>query len=209
MRSTKLTTGVCVALAVALAGVPATASAAKKRRTCTPKGSSTVVQNARVRVYRKRRGPDVIYVCAFKTRRSARLPSNEPGVDGYGPFALSGKYVAFGYYPSCGVCVDEGNFLWVYDAVRRRGRFVRLDDDDDGKVTRITDLEVTGRGSVAWISRDMKTPTDVFVQKSERGSDGPTLLDSGADISRRSLARSGGTLYWTKGGVAQSARLGG
>ena len=208
MGTVRLTVCACIAL-VALVAMPATASAAKKRRTCTPKGSKTLAQNERVRVYRKRRGPDVPYVCAFKTRRSTALPNNEPGVDGYSRFALAGKFVAFGYYPACGVCVDEGNFVEVFDAVRRRGRSIKLDDDDDGKVTRVTDIEVTGRGAVAWISRDQRTATDVFVQKAERGVTTATLLDSGAGVALRSLARSGSTLYWTKDGAPRAATLGG
>jgi hypothetical protein len=197
-------------LAVAAVALPGTAAAKKRRRTCTPSHSTTVVANARVRVYRRKAksGDVFLYACAHKTRRRVKLPSNEPGVDGYGPFALSGRYLAFGYYPSCGVCEDEDNFVWVMDAVRRRERHVLLDDDDDGKATRITDLEVDPRGSVAWISRDLIAPS-VLVQKSEHGSSMATMLDSGPDVARHSLARSGRTLYWTKAGVPKSAQLGG
>lgn len=209
MRSVKAMVCACVVLGLGLLASPATVGAAKKKRTCYPKGSKTLAQNERVRVFRKRRGPDVPYVCAFQTRRAFKLPSVENGLSAYGRFALAGKFVAFRFYPACGLCVDESNHVEVFDAVRRRGRSIMLDDDDDGKVTRVTDIEVTGRGAVAWISRDLKTPADVFVQKAERGATTPTLLDSGTGIALRSLARSGSTLYWTKDGAPRSGVLGG
>jgi hypothetical protein len=210
MRAITVTAISALALATAIYTLPATA-AAKKKRTCNPRHSSTVAANTKLRIFRRtvKSGDTLFFGCAYKTRRPFRLPSNEPGVDGYGPFALSGRFVAFGYYPSCGTCVDEDNFVWVFNAFKRKGRQLLLDDNDDGKVTRITDIEVNRTGSVGWISRDLKSPASVLVQKAEGSATTPTLLDSGPDIERQSLASSGTTLYWTKAGAPRSAPFGG
>lgn len=181
------------------------ADAERATGACAARHSHTVVANARVRVYRK---AGVYYACAYKTGRRVKLPSNEPGVDGYGPFAVAGPHVAFGYYPSCGVCEDEDNFAGEIQVVKRKTRLWRLDDEDDGKVTRVKDIAVDGGGAAAWISRDRRHRADVRVETAEPGSDQVTLLDSGPGISLHSLARSGRTLYWTKDGTPRSARLG-
>jgi hypothetical protein len=196
---------VALVLAAGLA-VAAGAGAGAKARPCQPPHTRTVVANEQVRVYRTTRGADRLFGCSYKTGKRFRIAATEPGVDGYGPWALHGRFVAFGHYPACGVCADEGNFAVRWDAVARRERFWELDFDDDGKVTRVTDIVVNRRGRVAWIARDRRAPDDIQVQ-AESGGRAPAVLDSGADIAPRSLAISGSTLYWTKAGVPQSARL--
>ncbi|HEX8068068.1 MAG TPA: hypothetical protein VF520_16240 [Thermoleophilaceae bacterium] len=202
-----------IVAAVAAAIAAGTGTAASARGTCSPSKSTTVAQSEAVRVYTRTATVDgqrtkVFYACAFNTRRPFRLPVNELGVDGYGPFALAGRYVAFGYHPSCGACADEANVVYVMDAVARTARHhVIVDDDDDGVKSAFTDLEATRQGSAAWIARDTGSAATVQVQKVEGSSDTPVALDSGADVELRSLALSGTTLYWTRGGVPKSATL--
>jgi YD repeat-containing protein len=104
------------------------------------------------------------------------------------------------------VCVDEDSFVSVVDTVSRRQRRWRLDFDDDGKVVRVTDIDVNRQGRIAWISRDRRAPEEIQVQ-TESATEEPTVLDSGPDIGRNSLAISGTTLYWTKAGAPQAAEL--
>jgi hypothetical protein len=191
-----------VAALVAAAG----AGAGAKPRKCHPPGTRTIVANEQVRVYRTTSGEDRRFGCSYRTGKSFRIAATEPGVDGYGPWALDGRFVAFGHYPACGVCADEGNFVVRWDARARRERLWELDFDDDGKVTRVTDIAVNGSGRVAWIVRDRRAPGDIQVQ-TESADRAPAVLDSGADIAPRSLALAGSTVYWTKGGAPQSARL--
>ena len=69
-----------------------------------------------------------------------------------------------------------------------------------------TDLELKPNGSVAWIWRGVRGGQQV-IEVHKRDADGHALLDVGAEIDVRSLARADSTLYWTKAGVPQSAQL--
>jgi hypothetical protein len=190
-----------IVLALVLAVAPA-ADAAKQRKCPSPRGS--VVANEKLVVYSNR--DSELVGCSYRTGRRFRLPVTEPGVDGYGPWAVAGRFVAFRHTAACGVCVDENSFVHVFDSVSRRERFWRLDFDDDGVVANVTDIDVNRNGRVAWILRNRRAPEDIQVQ-TEGATETPTVLDSGADIAPRSLAISGSTVYWTKAGVPQSAEL--
>jgi hypothetical protein len=196
---------VAVALALITALVAAAGAAAgDKPRKCGEPGRGTVVANERLHVYI--RGDGRLIGCSYKTGRRFRLPVAEPGVDGYGPWALAGRFVAFRHTGACGLCVDENSFVYVFDSVSRRERSWRLDFYDDGVVAAVTDIDVNRQGRVAWIFRNRRAPEDIQVQ-TESATDTPTVLDSGPDIARNSLAISGSTLYWTKAGAPQSAEL--
>lgn len=198
--------GIAVGLSIAAALAAASPAAAGQRERKCPSPKAGVVANEKLVIYVARRGDPVLIGCSYKTGRRFRLPVTEPGVDGYGPWALAGRFVAFRHTPACGVCVDENSFLEVFDSVSRRERFWRLDFDDDGVVAQVTDIDVNRQGRVAWIFRNRRAPEDVQVQ-TESNTETPTVLDSGPDIARNSLAISGSTLYWTKAGAPQSAEL--
>jgi hypothetical protein len=191
-----------LALVVALVLAGAPEAGAKPRKCPSPKGS--VVANEKLVVYENR---DLELIgCSYKTNRRFRLPVTEPGVDGYGPWALAGRFVVFRHTAACGVCVDENSFVHRFDSVSRRERFWRLDFDDDDVVAHVTDIDVNRQGRVGWIFRNRRAPEDIQVQ-TEGATETPTVLDSGPDIALGSLAISGNTLYWTKAGAPQSAEL--
>lgn len=72
-----------------------------------------------------------------------------------------------------------------------------------------TQIVVDAQGASAWIveaaSRTGGRPAQFEVHEASQG--GTRTLASGADISPRSLALVGGTLYWTQGGKASSVTL--
>jgi hypothetical protein len=76
----------------------------------------------------------------------------------------------------------------------------------------VKSVVVKSDGSLAWTWQTQRldsggqvTPSTVEVRRLDRAGQG--LLDSSPDIDPFSLALAGSTLYWTHGGIAQSARL--
>jgi hypothetical protein len=76
----------------------------------------------------------------------------------------------------------------------------------------VGDVEVTKRGSVAFIMERKITPAAVPDRRVYRiqgppAGDEAELLDAAAEIETDSLAESGRHLYWTNGGAARSAAI--
>ena len=122
---------------------------------------------------------------------------------------IAGRFVAF---DSGGYDKNEPLiYLSVIDALS--GKRVQAgealaggEEPPDGRADKgITDIELRPNGSVAWIVQNPFRSPPLYevniIGKDVRNA------DLGDDIEPRSLALSGSTLYWTRGGVPRSTAL--
>ena len=187
-------------------------SAAAASRPCEPRGSLTVAATGSVRVYlqpRRDRNGRVrsstptggrTYGCLYRTGRSRLLA---PASDGtLGAFDIAGGYVGFVSGGSAG----HPQTVHLVPLARGRSFTNRIPD------TTVTRLEITRRGSMAWI-RD--SDSGASVSKKDAGSSTVVVLDPGPTVAARSLAIGGptatgaeATVYWTNAGQPRSAPLG-
>jgi hypothetical protein len=178
-----------------------TADSESAAATCTTK-RTTIAANSSAEVFtREVDGGYEAYGCDRRSRRISRLGTYD-AVNGTGPrsFRLSGRFAAWDRL----VCIklDECH-AQVGVADLRTGRKRSSTRTVEG-ATEATDLEVTKAGHVAWIRRVGDTPT---LEIRTLDSNGETAIDSGSDIDNDSLAVSGNTLYWLRGGAPRSAEL--
>jgi hypothetical protein len=188
------------ALVVGLAFVPPT-DARTGRSACRAKSSKTVIASARARIYKIEAGDNFEYFgCLYRTRRRVLLAEGGFGDMEPTEFRLAGHMVGFsegGCERGGGTC---GGAAVVVD-LRTRRTLRRLSSRNSPGVG---DLELKTNGSVAAMYFNAST-REHEVWKSDRN--GPALLDSAAEIVPGSLALSGSTLYWTRGGIPVSALL--
>ncbi len=191
--------------------VPGVAEAKKKHRTCNVRGSTTVEANSKLRVYGTfRKGNIETRACRLKNGKKYLLSSGEDF--GAGDTAelvtLSGYFVAYalnGFDDSQRYNPDFKGFankVVVLDIRSGQSRSATAVGSGPGSAF---SLVLAPNGSIAWIG--VPTSTTREVRKMAIGA-GPVLLDSGPDVKDNSLAFAGGTVYWLKGGAAQSAPLG-
>jgi hypothetical protein len=118
---------------------------------------------------------------------------------------LSGKFVAYGWEFGREEVDTEVRVIDLMSGRRFRGPAHKsyAAPSRTAREPGITDLELTRRGDVAWIFRNVwADPPRWEVSKLVDGE--PVLLDAG-EIGRHSLAASGGLLYWTRDGLPHSA----
>jgi hypothetical protein len=206
--------GSTLILATVLA-VPSAASAAPPKG-CHPKGSTTVVANARTRVFRWHR---LVYGCLRKLGHPYALTSN----DGYGfdrlrfvKPVLAGRYVAWAIYWESSV---EGYGYGVRSMDLRTGglSLTEFDATLSGEPEKavVSRLVLTPGGSYAWTwTIDYKDHQAKELRKVEpnrkpapKYPELGKLVDSGDDLDLMSLTRAGSTISWMRGGVAQSQTL--
>jgi len=212
-----LANGVLLAGAVMLAG---TAAAEAKRPTCSERGGSTVVRSPSVRVFKK--GDDV-YGCHRGPRKVFRLgtdfsPETAGAEVGVRPVRVVGPLVGYSYFIRGRGASRQS--LRVRDL--RDGRTLRLIDYSDPEAAtvsrRVTDLELSSTGSLAWIvayvsSTRAGTSTTRYEVRRAKGPLGRTpqradeLIDPGPDIAPQSLTVRDGTLSWMRSGQVVSAPL--
>lgn len=203
-----------LALAVLLSlGFAAPAEA--KRRSCYRIGGTTVMQSPKVRVFYKWI-PDGLpderhyYGCVRRTgKRMFLTEAYTDQLDGTGPdvFRLHGALVAW----SDGFCGSEDCNAYAATVDLRTRKTTRSYADDRRDVSSfIADLQLAPSGSLGLVQVDQKNPnaegppTYDVISVTAAGS---TLLDTGRDIDRSSLAIGGQWLYWTRGGQPDSAPL--
>jgi hypothetical protein len=203
MRSLLLLVSLSVLLACA-----ASAQAAKPRvhraPTCAVKGSVTVALNPQARVYERSQRGDAdqhqLVGCLLRSGRSLQLDSwfscGCSRGDEAGPQVwLRGTVVALNRFscppdPLLGGCVGGAH---TFDLRTRR----TLRRANTG--TAVSGLVLGPRGAFAYVS------SAGAVAKSDAGGEG--VLDATPGIDPSSLAIAGARVYWTRGGVAQSALL--
>lgn len=192
--------------AVALASLlDAGASEAGDRARCSASRSETVAANRSVRVFRIRSREPGVHVtrylaCYRRTGRTRALGRFDPAIGGVRQIRLAGTFVGYDVRTSSRNASDAQ--VRVKNTRTGRTRTARSVPN----VLPASDLEVTSRGSVVWI-RPVPGPGDGYeVRKLD--ADGEDLLDEGVDvIEPRSLAVSGSTAYWTRGGQPRSTTL--
>jgi len=189
-------------------GAPAEA---RRVPVCAKKGGKTIVSTREARVFKKR---FVVYACLRRARRAFPLGANfaPAGDDEIGDVRLRGRFVAYSWRRSAAVRVRVKDL--------RRGRTVHNASASvivRPGAPRLTDLELTRNGSIAWIVRT--DPIDVplnpypmpvdylpFWEVSKFDRAGRTLLDSGRDIGA-SLVLRGSIIYWARARQVRSAQL--
>lgn len=216
MRSrTFLASLLALSLALVASGFDGSAAGAAADR-CAAKGSRTVFANEHGRIFTRGTrvdGEPAVghYSCSFRFGKRFRLDfSDFFGEDEYGPFAIRPRYAAYAFEPGCANCDGRVALVEIQDLRTGRHRFAgrasSLGEGREDVVERVTDLELRGTGSAAWIvsiEDDGQTTLEVHKQERRRR----TLLASGPDIERRSLELRGATLSWTQGSERRTARL--
>jgi hypothetical protein len=209
----------CLGSTLAVAAVlivPATASSrpAARPHGCSPAGSTTVVANARTRVFRWH---GLVYGCLRRLGHPYALTSN----DGYGfdklrfvKPVMAGRFVAWAFYWESSV---EG-YGWGVRAMNLRNGALSLAEfdatfNDQPRKAAVSRLIVTPGGSYAWTwTIDYRDHQDQELRKVEPGGkSGPgklgVIVDSGPDLDLASLKRDGSAITWLQGGVEQSETL--
>jgi hypothetical protein len=179
---------------------------------CPPPGAVVLAHGPETRVYSSGR-PAVVRACVLGRPGAMTLlpaPSSPGPHRSVGQFRVAGAIV--GYIESQ-FGVDSGSTtLRVADVASRRvlrriptGHYV-----DAGLIFRegATDLLVTARGTVAWISaRSARGAQSQLAVHVAAGSGPQRVLDEGPEIDGRSLSLSRGTLSWTDAGRRRSATM--
>jgi hypothetical protein len=209
-----------VSLLFVLAAVSARAQTS---RTCNPRGSSTVAENAQVRVYsvpnRYGTGREV-RACFYRRGESHELGTRDVGLDGgsyVAPVILTRSIVAweesfFDHYDNHGYDIRVLNL-----ATHRLLHSAAQIGDGSGAEQRawtVRGFVVDRAGSVAWIATGRQKydlsqsyqPVIYQVFKSDT-SRGAQLLDEGTKIGAQSLRRHGKTISWREAGETRSARF--
>lgn len=206
------------ATAVAVALVPANA-AAQSSEGCRAAGSRTVIATNQGRIFTVRdrlRGRPVTFYfgCLYRVNRAFALGRDFRGrnfVDTLRHARLAGPYA--GYAVTSTVDRPCGSAAEVRVKDLRTGRMERTAAGAaQPGPERITDLELKPNSSVAWIATTCVPAGPGRDEVNAVDGDGRRTLDSGLDgaaddVQGASLALSGSTLYWTKGGAAVTGRL--
>ena len=204
-----------LALFFALGGTSyAATQLARAQRTCDPRGSTTIAQDAVGRFYSiagKRpfaafdsRYPSprrtYSYVCAFKQGTPRKLPRWSAGIiPGASSTKAVGRYVALFVFSGTGSAAV--NWVKVVDMVTGHTTF------SEDIIARYwpDHLVLKADGSVAWTAPMPPSHTPVIWEVRRHDSTGTATVDSGSEIDPGSLAAGGSWLYWTNAGSARSA----
>ena len=173
------------------------------RTPACPTTGVTIAANEHIRVYRRGSSKSyTAYACATKTGRVRKLGSFDLEGGGARLFRIAGTRVAFDDLDCSGGsagCIGAVRVVDVKSGARRAA--------GNATGTGIArDLELTRTGAVAWTRAPASgQPDPGEVRKLD--ADGEVVLDAGPDLDKESLAVSGSTLYWTRGGAPRSAQL--
>lgn len=222
-RSTPLAAFIAAAALVLGASAASSHAAAGPTRAvrsagCGPRGASTLVEGARIRVYAvigrshdSGRAVPLLFGCLEPNGRPRLLGSARSGTQVYRhkalPFAnvrtlrMHAPWVAY-------AAISSGVDTWSL-AVRVRNLRTNARRNCPIAVTRapergpsLTGIEVSGGGAVAWIgTRDSQRQVVSCTAAGEQ------ILDEGLGIALHSLTLRGSLLSWRDGGEAHLARL--
>jgi hypothetical protein len=207
-------------LAVLIAALVAAPPAVARDR-CSPKGSKTVKQTAKVRVFTTaRKGGSKYFACLRGSGRPVRIavtsdvdPSVSLDAIQLEQLKVAGTSVAAAVsnFEDIGVEGEESWSLLVMD-LRRGGRSYSASFSTEGRYAGFSHVLLRPDGAAAWIvdgtpSVDGNATTfdeiDVLGATDERAT--PVAYAKGIDD--KSLAFGGLGVTWTQGGVARSAPI--
>jgi hypothetical protein len=181
---------------------------------CRPPGSRTLAADARVRVYSLAGSTAFqasVHACLLSNRRTVAL-----GVRGLpqvriGPLALSGTLLA---YASRTIGIDTSSAsVSELDLAASRPLLssapAASPPTRPESFTSVTDLQITARGSVAWIARTsgVLQPVPIFEVREQLRARAPRLLARGAAVRPGSLRLQHGRVGWIEGSRAAGAPL--
>lgn len=197
----RLLTPACAAVLVGMGAWVAPAAAATR---CS-KAGGTLAQTASARVFvAQSNSVRRVFGCATGQRNARSLGrAGGEGVDTT-HLALVGARVAY-VLRSCSEGGCSASVL-VYDLKQRKDVSAALAAPNDNADQDVTDIVLTRRGTVAWISEEhaagMAPVTARYVAYREPGKGigiPATPVATGIDIVAGSLALAGRILYWTQG----------
>jgi hypothetical protein len=210
---------------VALAAVPA-ADAKTGHHGCAARGTRTVADNGRARIYTRRgkHGNVFLFGCLRSNGRKTRLGfRGDCAVStSVSKIRLAGRYAGY-VETTCNIDLTNA-YVVVRDLRTGRARWSAEgatgtpDPDTGDHSSEVADFDIRRNGSAVWIGIFIQSiggdPTDRQVRKLEPGSPpGGTLVDSGLDIVKGSLglSQSPGSrpafYYWRKGSSTFSDTL--
>jgi hypothetical protein len=202
-----------LSLSFALAIVAAAPAGAAQDR-CAFKGSKTLRQTSKLRLYRLPGTGDALsdrfYVCVrsngrrFRAddRRSPEVTMLKNTLTSAGNFAA----VAYTYYAN-----EDAVGLTVVVIDLRTGKQTKhTENPDEFSAAKVPALVLGSSGGAAWIFEETPISSSEGTRLREvhaARTGAIRKLDEGLDIAATSLRLSGSTVSWTKGGAAQSAPL--
>jgi hypothetical protein len=177
---------------------------------CFPKGSKTIQQTAKARVYGRYRagyGETDVWACAYRSVESFLLGSRQPiddGGDVVDRVQLGGIFVAWNAerYDHDGSSPD----LEILNLITGRTIFIwprPSSSYPDGANVDVTALVISRRGSAAWIASGGSMYT-VWTRPHHAAA---AVVDSGPAIGPRSLKLHRGRLTWKDGRMTRTATL--
>lgn len=203
---------VTLAAVLGLALAPASASAAKAKRTCHPAHSTTLAATKSVRVFQTRGfSRDTKTHATYGCLLSAKHPYRFVVLDfpmGFQRITIAGHFIAYAAYSDCAADYCNPNAVMVQDLATGRRTFA---EGTLVAVAHVRDLVLRADGAVAWIQASyddngsVRPGLDVVAGGAGRT---PVVLGSGEDVAPGSLALAGRTVYWTQGGQPRSGTLG-
>jgi hypothetical protein len=220
-RARLFTCGTAALVTAAALALPAVAPAESRCAASRAAGTKVVFASNKAVVYKRRETKPgdgkqwLHYGCLYARDREWPLSGGfaEFSQD-FGPWALAGRYVAFGYeYEEAAPDVAYEQ-IYVFDLRSGKQKY-RVPTPTEGSPrgeSYVHAIVLKRNGSSAWIpSYHDEYPHVLFqVWEVEMGRDGKRRkLDEGDSIRPHSLALSGNgkTVYWRKGSEARSAKL--
>jgi len=204
----------CIALMAAAAlFAPGTAAAATNKCPQFTSRYTILAQSSQAVVVKR---GDVISGCLFADGRLRTLRNPDPSFNVLSDFTLAGRYVAYQLSNEEPAAAIATSSIYVVD-LRTGKTKVNADAWPPGfppmqEFSYFAEaIVLRSNGSVAWIAKALgNTPPDEPILVARRVGTRTTVLDRGKDIATDSLAlaRSGKTIYWTRGSTTKSASLG-
>lgn len=204
--------GATAALVLIVVGAISLASRyhAARQSNCLPPGAKSLATDSLVQVYSTSTNKGSVYACLRGgLRRYALGAERVPLHDAVAPISLAGTLVAYGAVAS-GTDMTRASVI-VLDAASGHN-LVDLPATTQGagpeSFNSVSDIAVTSRGSVAWITRSggaFASPTLEVHSATKQGA--ATLLDHGPQIVAGSLRLSDRTLSWQDGTRRAYAQL--
>lgn len=205
-----------------VAALPSSAAAATTCRASTAPGAKIVIASRTAVVYKRREEPApgaekqwIHYGCLYSRDRAWQLTRFVEFSQFLGPWALAGRYVAYGYDVEEAAGGEQNDEIHVVDlrtGKQKPGAREATEGSPQGE-SRAQSIVLKPNASVAWIASYHGESFEdlvfqVFAIETGRGGK-RRKLDEGGAIRPNSLALSanGKTLYWRAGSETRSATL--
>jgi hypothetical protein len=199
------------ALALAAAGIlliGVTPGSATASAPCFPKSSRTLLKTKHVRIFFDRKR-DRWYGCLLATGKRTTLATLKGEIGDGGAFykddvRVAGDFVGYAtdYCGADGFCASSVRVRNLAKGTKVTDVLATPNDLSEAGAD-VSDLEVTKRGSVAWIAALDGGPQEVWAAEAGKKQ---KQLDGGL-IEKKSLKLAGSELSWLKDGLRQTATL--